>query len=188
MKSQIVILILFFPFVTLGQDTVKSNVDTIFVGLTAYPYYYNVKLSNGNVAIGPSFFLNSNKLTLQVSFMEDVKSYNTYVYNHFGSPTIVKNVNYFFSVLFHYRYLSSVKFGCFATAGTVIGGRYFHDENNITRKTIGINFIAGTGLSYKIHKYLVGRLSFTMRYSQEIFFPGLLFDLAIPIKVKQSKE
>jgi hypothetical protein len=188
MKSKLLIFIIFsLPFKVFCQDTLKSSVDTLNIGVTSYPYAYNFKLSEGSIAIGPTLLLNSNRVALQLSIMADLKKYKTYQSTHFNT-TVEENVSFFFPVLIHYNYFRYNKLNCFGTVGFILGGKYYLDSDNITRTTNGINFIIGTGISYKIFKQLHCRLSATIRYCQKIYFPGLFFDLTVPIKFTHTKN
>ncbi len=183
----ITFLFIFSTIQLFSQDSVKSDADVLSLGLATYTYSYDSKLQNGSIALGPSLFMNIKRLDIQLSFIVDVKKYKTYSSGHFNN-SIQKNLNLFLPLLFHYNYFISKKINCFATAGIMIGGPYYLIEDNITRETNGFNFVAGTGFSIKILEQLYGRLSATARYSDKLFFPGLLFDLTIPIKITSNKN
>lgn len=163
------------------NDTTKVD-----IGITTYPFAYNMKMTVGSIAIGPSVFLFNNKrFTIQLSLLYDFKKYLYYEHSTHLQNDLVAGRNIFFPISFHYTYYKNKKINCFVSSGIIFGGRFYLDEKNSTETASSISLIAGTGVSYNIFKRVYMRISPVARYS-EGFYPGLLFDLSI--RLKQSKN
>lgn len=158
-----------------GQD-VSSKKD-IHIGITAYSFAYNTKFERGNVAIGPSLFLNDEKLSIQVGILFDLNEYNLNQSVHFGNSQPVRRYNLFVPILIHYTYYRSNKINTFLTAGIILGGKFYDSHN----ETNGFSLIVGTGMSYQIVKGLYLRATPTIRFNSDILFPGVLVDFTISI-------
>ena len=72
------ILILFFCFgynYSIAQN--ENDTSNINIGITTYAFAYNTKFGEGSTAIGPSLFLNEDKLAIQIGFLYDFNKYIT---------------------------------------------------------------------------------------------------------------
>ena len=181
-KIKFSLLLFLLPCILFTNNTHAQITDTIYVGIAAYPYLFGMKTSNGTLAIGPTISLNSGRIQMQLSIIEDLRKYQTSSGLRMERKP-EKNTNFYLSTCFNYNYLKQSKFAPFFSGGFILGGQYYRNENNETRKTNGINFLVGTGFSHNLFNYLKLKTSVSLRYSSRIFFPGLFFDIAVPIKV-----
>lgn len=181
MKIFLLTSFFFYYSLTIAQTVNDSN--DIAIGLTSYSFSYNTKFKQGTSSIGPTFLINTNgKITVQMTALVDFKKYKYYEYNHFQTDSFVE-LNFLLPVFFQYNYCVKKNIRYFLTAGIVIGGNHYIDDNNETKKIDAFNIIAGTGISYNVFKGMYIRAYPTLRYSTRNIFPGFFLDLSFPFNL-----
>jgi hypothetical protein len=181
--AAILLLIFFTNFHLWSQNSNDTSRTNKCISLTTYPFAYDTKMHNGSIASGPSFLLCGKRLCMQIGLLYDFKKYIYYEHiTHFQIDS-ARGFNLFFPLLFHYSYYIHKRINCFITAGAILGGRYYIDENNYTRQARGLNLIAGTGISFNIFRNFHMRVMPSLRY-KGVFFPGALVDFSFQLNKK----
>jgi hypothetical protein len=183
---------LLLPFLVLSFSTAsaqeaKSN-DTIGVGVVTYPFYYTTELTEGSIAVGPSVVMEGDKWAMELSVPVDLKEYYVWEGGHIDAR-LTKYTNVFIAFMFHYSYLSlGSKAHLFATGGMALGGRYYEDDNFTEEKSTNFNVLAGTGLSFRLIKYIEARALINIRYGDRLFSPGVFINLLVPIALHPESK
>ena len=91
--------------------------DTLGVGLTIYPFFYDAQFKYGSTAIGPTVVMNDDRIILQLSAFFDLRQYTVIELSHFGGNEH-KEKGFFLSLFAGYKYYRfSSKVYCFAMGG-----------------------------------------------------------------------
>ena len=173
MRKVITVFLVLISNSLFAQYTADTSVC---FGLTGYVYANNTNLDKTTSAVGPSVFLNDDKLSIQLSVLLGLKNYTVIDYTHFNS-TSRKQINLFLPVLFHYRYLKTPGARYFLTIGCILGGVYYEDEENFIQRTNGVSFIAGTGATFHLLNKLFLRTSLNARFTEAVVFPGIFLEV-----------
>ena len=169
------------PIFYIAQNV--KDTSNLSIALTSFLFPENSIYSEGYVAIGPSVFLNDEKLSLQFGFLYDPRSY--YIYERGSSHYSYNKVKAFHAFLpfsVHYKFASWNKFDFIASASLI-----FEWRPETTDVQFHINIMGGMGVKYNFSNKFNFKLTPNAQYTSETFIPGLLIDFAYSFIIIRNK-
>ncbi len=162
--------------VCFAQET--KDTSRLSLGVTSILFPSNEIYESGSFAIGPSFFLNDNKVHIQFGFLYDFKKY--YIYYESALKTYEKNSlpHFLIPVLIHYEYYRTNSLSLHFSTGILYERRpSFYENESI------VNFHIGTGVEFHLSRNISFKTTPSFNLSKGIISPGFLFDLLYSFNV-----
>jgi len=165
--------LLLIVFDSKGQA--PNDTANLSISFTTYLLPENSVYPNGCIAIGPSFFLNDNKLSIQIGLFFNTKINYITEYNKSPYPNTPEKVPHlFFPIGLHYNFYTRGKFDFILSGGIIFEAR--PEKYKIERYT---NVMLGYGFKYRLVKNFYFKA--TPVFQGDSF--GLFLDLAYSFNV-----
>jgi len=182
MNKYFLLFLVLISFHANGQS--EKETDNLSIAITSYLFPENSIYPDGCYAIGPTFFLNDERISLELSFLYDLNEYYSYVGDN--SPhTYKKEKAYHFFVGFsmNYKYFTTGKFDFLAGAGLYLENRpeYIGESNNMPLRI-------GMGVSYKFLKYFNYKVTPSLQLTNGNLYAGLLMDLVYSFDITHKRK
>ena len=167
------VLLAKFAFSQSEKDTINLSVS-----FTAFAFPKSIVYANESIALGPTIYLNDNKISIQMGALLDLRRYSVYSVT-VQSFEIDRVQHFFFPLIIHYRAKSTRKIVLIFSGGLLFESRPL----DYALKGY-MNFTTGLGIKYKLLKSLDLKATPSIQMTDH-FLPSLFLDLTYSFNVKK---